>query len=98
VTTVVRNDPDNDRYVIVVDDELAGFTQYRLEQDGTTITFVHTEIDRRFEGQGLGSKLAAGALDDVRERGLQVVAECEFIAGYLERHRDQYADLLARTA
>ena len=90
----VRDAPDASRYEISVDGELAGFTVYLIGPP-TTITFVHTEIDDRFGGQGIGSKLAAGALDDVRRRGLRVVAECEFIAGYLERHAAEYADLLA---
>jgi hypothetical protein len=43
---------------------------------------------------GVGSRLAKGALDDVRRRGLKVVARCPFIAAWLKRHPD-YADLLA---
>jgi predicted GNAT family acetyltransferase len=41
----------------------------------------------------VGSQLAAGALDAVRERGLRVIPRCPFIAGYLSRHQE-YADLL----
>ena len=47
-----------------------------------------------YEGQGAGSQLAREALDDVRRRGLGVVALCPFIAGWIERHPD-YADLVA---
>lgn len=38
--------------------------------------------------------LARGVLDDIRSRGLSVIAECEFIAGFVKKHQ-AYADLLA---
>jgi predicted GNAT family acetyltransferase len=90
----VKDAPAASRYEVVVDGVVAGFTEYRLDEAGGILTFVHTETDPARAGQGLGSTLAAGALDDVRRRGLRVIAECEFIAGYLERH-PAYQDLLA---
>ena len=89
---VVRDDPDRQRYVVEVDGVIAGFAQYRVE--GERIVFTHTEIDDAHEGQGLGSKLAAGALDAVRGRNLAVVPRCEFIRGWIDRH-PAYADLVA---
>ena len=88
---VVHN-PSESRYEIHVDGEVAGFTQYR-QRDGA-IDFVHTEIDDAFEGQGLGSQLAGGALDAVRAEGRRVIATCPFIRGWIEQHED-YQDLLA---
>lgn len=88
----VRDNAATGRFEITVDDELAGFAAYRLQ--GSTFTFTHTEVDPAFEGRGLGSKLAAGALDAVRERGGSAVPRCAFIKSYIERHPD-YADLVA---
>lgn len=88
----IADSPERDRYEIHVGDELAGFTQYRLRPQGV-IAFVHTEIDDRFEGQGLGSKLIAFALDDVRSRGLAVLPLCPFVKGYIQRH-PEYLDLV----
>jgi predicted GNAT family acetyltransferase len=90
---VVHN-PGANHYEIHVGNELAGFTAYRV--DGEVWVFVHTEIDDRFEGQGLGSKLIAGALDDARSRRIRIKAECPFVASFLERH-PEYADLVAAT-
>ena len=68
-----------------------GSPMYGL-RDGI-VTFRHTEVDPSFEGQGLGSALARGALDDARARGLQVKALCPFIASYLKRHTE-YQDIV----
>lgn len=76
--------PELSRYEIRVDDKLAGYTVYRRSPG--VVDFLHTEIEPAFEGRGLGSKLAAGALADVRARGDRVVATCPFIAAYLKRH------------
>lgn len=46
-----------------------------------------------FEGRGLGSRLAAFALDETRSEGLRVVPLCSFIAAYIER-RSEYRELV----
>jgi hypothetical protein len=51
-------------------------------------------VDEAHEGQGIGSRLAAGALDDIRGRGLTIVPLCPFVSAYLARH-SEYADLVA---
>jgi uncharacterized protein len=83
----VVDDPAHSRYELRVDGEVAGQLVYRT--DGTRRTLVHTEIDPAFEGQGLGSHLAAGALDDARQRGFTVVPLCPFVTAYLRRHHEE---------
>ena len=90
VVTVTRNE-EKHRYEAILDGQLAGFAQFRTKP-GITI-FWHTEVDPGFEGKGVGSTLARAALDDIRSRGERVVAQCPFIAAYIQRHPD-YADLL----
>lgn len=79
------------RYELVVDGATA-FASYRM-QDGRRV-FTHTEVPESMAGQGVGSALARGALDDARARGMAVVPRCSFIAGYIERH-PEYQDLVA---
>jgi hypothetical protein len=55
--------------------------------------FTHTVVLPAFEGRGVGSALARGALDDVRASGRTLVAQCPFIRGYIER-QPEYADLV----
>jgi predicted GNAT family acetyltransferase len=50
------------------------------------IVFTHTEVEKEFEGKGVGSKLANGALTLAKDRGLRIVAQCPFIAAYLKKH------------
>ncbi len=91
MTTQVRDEPENDRYVAEVDGTVAGSAVYQVR--GGRYLFVHTEVDDAFEGQGVGSALVSGALDDVRSKGAPVVPICPFVASYIERH-DEYADLV----
>jgi uncharacterized protein len=65
---------------------------YRVE--GGTIVFTHTEVPSELRGQGLGEKLARGALDIARERNLKVVPQCPFIRRFIDRH-PEYKNLLA---
>ena len=88
----VADNPAKHRYEAILDDQVVGVSVNELIDD--RIVFHHTEVDSGLEGLGVGSRLAKGALDDVRRRGLKVVARCPFIAAWLKRHPD-YADLLA---
>lgn len=67
MATDVRDVPERDRYEVTVDGDLAGFAEYRLV-DGARV-FTHTEVFDAFEGQGVGSALARGALGHVRASG-----------------------------
>lgn len=89
--SAIADNPEQERYEIRSGDELAGFTQYKLAPG--RISFIHTEVDSRFEGQGLGSRLIASALDDARSRGLAVLPFCPFVRAYIQRHPD-YLDLV----
>ncbi len=87
----VLDNPERSRFEILLAGSVAGFASYRL-RDGA-IVFRHTEVDPRFEGHGLGSRLAAAALDNARQRNLAVVPNCPFIAAYIAEH-PKYADLV----
>jgi predicted GNAT family acetyltransferase len=89
----IVDNPLANRYEAWLEGRVVGVSEYELRDD--RIVFVHTEVDPSVEGLGIGSRLARGALDDVRRRDLKLTAECPFIASWLKRHRD-YADLVAR--
>ncbi len=85
MTADVQNAPDRNRYEITQDGALAGFAEYQLIR-GDRVVFTHTEIDPAFGGQGLGTVLVAGALADARDRELQIVPLCPFVAKYVHEH------------
>ena len=66
---------------------------YRRSEGGR-IVFTHTEVPAELEGQGIGSALIRGALDQVRAEGLKVVPACSFVRAWIERHPEAQ-DLLA---
>jgi predicted GNAT family acetyltransferase len=88
----VTDRPNELRYEIEVDGAVAGFINYRREPG--VIELVHTDVDPRWEGKGVGATLVRGALDDVRARGLKVRPYCPFVAAYIRRH-PEYQDLIA---
>ena len=92
MTNTVSLNVDKQRYEIFVDGTLAGLTQ--AIEDGEVVTMPHTKVFDEFEGQGLASVLVTGALDDIRARGLKIVAECPYVANFVVKH-PEYADLLA---
>jgi uncharacterized protein len=89
----IDDNPEEQRYEALVDGQLAGFIQYQLRHG--SITMYHTEVEPAYEGHGIGSELAKVALADVRDRGLELVPLCPFIADYVRRHPDQYLEIVA---
>jgi predicted GNAT family acetyltransferase len=87
----VRDDPENHRYVLELDGEVAGLAVYHIR--GGRYIFVHTEIETGHEREGLGSILAREALDDVRAKGARVVPLCPFISAWIRRH-PEYQDMV----
>jgi predicted GNAT family acetyltransferase len=83
--------PEAGRLELVVDGLMA-YVDYQLL--GTSIIYAHTEVPGALEGRGVGYALARAALDLARERGLQVVPLCPFIAAYIRRH-PEYLDLVS---
>jgi len=84
--------PDQHRYELLLDGRRIGLLAYRRRQNRIALT--HTEVSPACQGRGFGGRLAAGALDDARRRGLAVVPLCPFIGAYIKAH-PEYGDLVA---
>jgi uncharacterized protein len=89
----VQDNPGELRYELLLDEHVVGEILYRLAPDH--VVLLHTEVLPSLEGKGLGARLVAGALDDVRDRGLHVIPFCPFVRSYIRRHSD-YADLVVQ--
>jgi predicted GNAT family acetyltransferase len=92
VTVAVRDAPDEGRYEVTVDGELAGFAEYTRRRG--TLALTHTEVFDRFAGQGLAGRLAAFALDDARARGEHVQPFCPYVRKFIREH-PEHLDLVA---
>ena len=87
----VADRPDQSRFEILADGEIAGFVDYRL-RDGE-LELLHTETDRRFRGHGLAGRLVRSVLDSARARHLAVLPYCPFARRWIADH-PEYADLI----
>jgi predicted GNAT family acetyltransferase len=89
--TVTRNEDQRRYEASAGGTALAGFVDYREARE--PVVLIHTEVDPSFEGRGVGSALARGALDDIRDRERKALVICPFINSWLRRHPD-YLDVL----
>ena len=80
----VTDNPERKRFEGYLGDELVGVVEY-LPLDGKIIA-SHTEVLEAFEGQGIGSRLVAGMLQQLRDEGRLVQSLCPYVSSYLRRH------------
>ena len=93
-TTVdVRDNPEASRVEALLDGEVVGFSTYKNRSE-TVRSFLHTEVDDRMEGQGVGGQLVRGVMDAAREQGFRILPSCSFVRSYMREHEDTH-DLLA---
>lgn len=88
----MRDEPARNRFELLVDGKYAGRADYRV-RDGVVVV-LHSEVDEKFRGQGLGGQLITGTLDLVRSHGDKVKLVCPFFVEYHEKHPDRYADII----
>lgn len=87
----ISDAPERSRFIATVDGEIAGFIVYRLRPG--LLALIHTEVEERFEGHGIGGRLARFALDQARAEGLAVLPFCPFVNDWMKRH-PEYTDLV----
>jgi uncharacterized protein len=92
VISEVRNNPEQSRYELVIDNEVVGIAEYRVA--GDVVIFPHTEIVASRRGQSLGAQLVRYALDDVRGAKRRVVPQCWYVEEFIAEH-PEYGDLVA---
>lgn len=84
MSVTVREDRARSRYEIYDDGTLAGFCDYKLA--GERISLLHTETTPEFAGRGMARRLVTEILDDVRERGLEVLPYCPYVRQFILEH------------
>lgn len=86
----VIDNPAMRRFELPIGDEVAA--AYYAVEDGRMV-FTHTEVPFAVSGQGYGSRLAGGAFEAARSRGMHVIAKCPFMSAYALKH-PEYAAIL----
>jgi uncharacterized protein len=89
----VEHDEAHRRFVGIVDDEELAVLAYR-RHDGA-LDLVHTEVNPRARGRGIGEALLRQVLDDARDRGDRIIATCPFVTAFFREHHE-YDDLLSK--
>ena len=87
----VADNPEQERYEITADGELAGYVTYELSEG--VIDLQHTKTDDKFRGHGIGGRLIQSSLDSARQRHLAVLPTCPFMRRWIADH-PEYKDLV----
>jgi len=87
----VVDNPQDGRYELHVDGDVAGFLAY--QRDADLVSFTDIATDPSLAGRGLGLMLVRGALDAVSAQGLRVLPEYPFVRDFIDRH-PVYLDLV----
>lgn len=78
----VEHLPDERRFVVRLPTGEATLVYVR---DDRSVDFLHTEVPPEARGQGVADALAEHAVRWARSEGLEVVATCPFVRGWLKR-------------
>jgi predicted GNAT family acetyltransferase len=93
MATIVADNPDQSRFELHVDGELAGWADYRPA--GASVILAHTEVSEGHEGEGLGGLLVSRTIELIRADGKTVIPTCPFAAAYIRRHPEYVEDVRA---
>jgi len=87
----VTENPREHRFERAIHDTAFAAAYYR-DTDGK-LAFIQTEVPSEFSGQGIGTELARGAFDILRQSGRRAVLICPFMAHVYAKH-PEYADVV----
>lgn len=91
-STDVLNNEEETRFELLLDGELAGFSGYR-QAPRRLRSFLKTEVEPEYRGQGLGGQLIQAALDSTRNSGLGVLPYCPAFQSYIAKN-PEYLELV----
>ncbi|GII05268.1 GNAT family N-acetyltransferase [Planobispora takensis] len=91
MTVRVTAVPEMNLFEAEIDGSHVGQIEYVRKDD--VIVYTHTEVDKAFEGRGIGGTLVRAALDAARVEGSKVIPRCSFVRSWIDLH-PEYSDLL----
>jgi predicted GNAT family acetyltransferase len=81
-----EHDPEQHRYIAVLDGEPIGELVYRDDPEGRI--FTHSEIVPAHEHHGYGTQMVRAGLDDTRAAGIRPIGQCSMVRNFLAEHPD----------
>jgi predicted GNAT family acetyltransferase len=87
---IFRNNKMRHRFELDVDGTIAFAVYHETPQ---AIVFAHTEVPEALSGRGVGTILARKSLEWAKAEGHAVVAQCPFIARFIQK-TPEFAELL----
>jgi len=88
----VRENSALHRFELPLGGEAMALAYYTITDGQLVLT--HTEVPSEFSGQGIGSRLARGTFDLLRQSGRKAVLKCPFMGHFFATH-PEYADVVA---
>lgn len=67
----------------------------RYVENGNVLTIEHTEVSPKLEGQGIGKKLVAQAVEYARSENKTIDPQCPFANSVIEK-TPEFQDVLAK--
>jgi glutathione S-transferase len=88
----VRENTEQRRFERPINDSIMAAAYYKLA-DGN-VELIHTETPVEFSGLGIGTELARGTFDLLRESGRKAILKCPFMVHFYNTH-PEYVDIVA---
>lgn len=73
---------------------ITAFCDYRRE--GANVHLLHVEVPPEARGTGLAGRFMQAMMEHLRAAGHKAVPECAYAVTWLQKHRQEYGDLLAQ--
>ena len=92
---ITREDTETKgRYVATIEG-VEGEGEMTFSKTSPTMIIVdHTAVPDSMRGMGLAGALARRVIADARAAGQKIVPLCPFLRGYVDRHREETADVI----
>jgi predicted GNAT family acetyltransferase len=90
---VVFDVQEHSRFELRMDGELLGFCDYEPRRLPVRLVFSHVEVNPRYRGIGLATRLVRAAALDVRARGGLIDPVCTFAVAFFKSH-PEFSDVL----
>ena len=62
-------------------------------RDETRVNIDHVYVDASLRGQGVASELMLLAYNDIKDKGLKIIAKCPYAIAWFKKH-EKYQDIV----